>query len=117
MSEEVIIYHNPRCSKSRQTLEIIKNQDIEPTIVEYLKNPLSKNEIENVLSKLECDISKIIRKGEADYKELVQNNPELNAEIMISAVVKSPKLLERPIVVVGNKAVVGRPPENVLDIL
>jgi len=117
MSEEVVIYHNPRCSKSRQTLELIKSNDINPTIVEYLKNPLAKDEVEVLLKKLDCKISDVIRKNEAEYKEIISKNPDLSDDEKINAIVEVPKLLERPIVVVGNKAVIGRPPENVLEII
>ena len=110
------IYHNSRCSKSRSTLDIITENNVEVTIVEYLKNPLTKNEIADLLSKLNIPASDLIRKGETDFKENYKGKTLSESE-WIDAMVKFPKLIERPIVVKGDKAVIGRPPENVLDLL
>jgi len=112
----MIIYHNPRCRKSRETLAIIKNQGVNPDIVEYLNNPLNKDELKEILGKLEMKASEIIRKGEAIFKEKFKGK-ELNEDEWIQAIIDYPKLMERPIVVEGKKAVLGRPPENVNEIL
>ena len=107
------IYHNPRCSKSRQTLELIQqNSTKELTIIEYLKQPLTRIEVTQVLSLLACKPSEMMRIKEAEFKE--QNLASANDEQLIDAMVTTPKLIERPIVSDGNRAIIGRPPENVL---
>ena len=117
MNKEVIIYHNPKCSKSRKALEIIKSKNIEPTIILYLVNKLSKTEVKKLLSKLGLSIRDILRTGEDEYKNNNLKNENLTDDKLIDCLIKFPKLLQRPIVVKDNKAVVGRPPENILDIL
>lgn len=107
------IYHNPRCSKSRQTLELIQqNSTKELTIVEYQKQPLTRVEIELLLSQLSCKPAEMMRVKDAEFKE--QNLANANDEQLIEAMVNTPKLIERPIVTDGKQAVIGRPPENVL---
>jgi arsenate reductase len=107
------IYHNPRCSKSRQTLELIKdNSNKEINIIEYLKEPLTQENIENLLKQLSCSPIEMMRTKEVEFKE--QNLKGANDETLIAAMVATPKLIERPIVSNGNKAVIGRPPENAL---
>lgn len=107
------IYHNPRCSKSRQTLELIQqNAKKELTIVEYLKQPLAQVEIEQLLSLLSCKPIDMMRVKEVEFKE--QNLKSANDDQLIEAMVNTPKLIERPIVSDGNRAIIGRPPENVL---
>lgn len=110
------IYHNPRCSKSRQTLQLIKDANIDVEIVEYLNTLPSKEELKGILNKLKLNAEDILRKGEADYKENFKGKNLTNDE-WIDAMIKYPKLIERPIVVKENKAVLGRPPENVLELL
>lgn len=110
------IYHNPRCSKSRQTLALIQGKNVEPEIVEYLKEVPSESELKTLLQMLGIPAEKLLRKGEADFKENFKGKT-LSEDEWISAMVKYPKLIERPIVVKGNKAVLGRPPENVLELL
>ena len=117
MNKEVIIYHNSKCSKSRQALEIIKSKNIEPTIILYLVNKLSKIEVENLLSKLGLSIRDILRKGEDEYKNNNLKNENLSDDKLIEFLIKFPKLLQRPIVVKNSKAVIGRPPENILNLL
>ena len=117
MNKEVIIYHNPKCSKSRKALEIIKSKNIEPIIILYLVNKLSKTEVKKLLSKLELSIRDILRTGEDEYKNNNLKNEKLSDDKLIEFLIKFPKLLQRPIVVKNNKAVIGRPPENILDIL
>ena len=117
MNKEVIIYHNPKCSKSRQALEIIKSKNFEPTIILYLVNKLSKTEVENLLSKLELSIRDILRTGEDEYKNNNLKNENLSDDELMDFLIKFPKLLQRPIVVKNSKAVIGRPPENILNLL
>ncbi len=113
----VKIYHNPRCSKSRQTLELIRGKGIEPMVVEYLSDTPSADELKAILAKLGKAPRDILRKGEAVYKELRLKDASLSDEALIEAMVANPILIERPIVVSGKKAALGRPPEDVLDIL
>jgi arsenate reductase len=107
------IYHNPRCSKSRQTLELIKqNSTKELKIVEYLKQPLTETEITQLLSQLSCKPIEMMRVKEPEFKE--QNLATASDVQLINAMVTTPKLVERPIVSDGKQAIIGRPPENVL---
>ena len=117
MNKEIIIYHNPKCSKSRKALEIIKSKNIEPTIILYLVNKLSKTEVENLLSKLGLSIRDILRTGEDEYKNNNLKNENLSDDKLMEFLIKFPKLLQRPIVVKNSKAVIGRPPENILNLL
>jgi len=110
------IYHNPRCSKSRQTLSLIQENGVEPEVVLYLENIPTANEMKDLLSKLAISPMQLIRKGEAAWKENYKGK-ELSDEQIIEAMIDNPKLIERPIVVKNNKAVLGRPPENVLELL
>jgi arsenate reductase len=110
------IYHNSRCSKSRRTLDIITEKCKDVTIIEYLKNPLSKEEIKGLLQKLGIPAAELIRKGEAEFKENYKGK-NLTENEWLNAMVKYPKLIERPILVVGDKAVIGRPPEKVLELI
>ena len=105
------IFHNPRCSKSRATLNIIIENNIKPSITLYLENPLSEEEIRIIIKKLDTTANNIIRKNEEIYKKL--NLKDANEETLIKKISENPILLERPIVVKGNKAIIGRPPENV----
>jgi len=109
------IYHNPRCSKSRQTLAIIREKGEEVEIVEYLNSPPNKIELKEVLKKLGMKPGQIIRKGESFYKENYKGKSYTDEE-WIEIMANNPILMERPIVVKGNKAVMGRPPENVIDL-
>ena len=113
----VKIYHNPRCSKSRQTLAILQENGVEPEIIEYLKHPPSKAQLKTILTLLNMDPRDLIRKKEPEYKQNHLDDPSLNKEQLLDAMVQHPILIERPIVVSGNKAVLGRPPDNVLEIL
>lgn len=109
------IYHNPRCSKSRQTLALIEENNQEVTVVEYLKTPFTKEQIINILSYLSIEPIAMMRTKEAEFAE--QNLKGADNETLINAMVNTPKLVERPIVVKGNKAIIGRPPENVLTLI
>ena len=111
------IYHNPRCSKSRKTLKIIKDHGIEPTVVEYLKKPLEKSELENIFRLLNKRPKDLIRRNETEFKEnnikeIIENDAEI-----VNAMLRFPKIIERPIVFSKSKAVIGRPPENVLKLI
>ncbi|MBL4940802.1 MAG: arsenate reductase (glutaredoxin) [Colwellia sp.] len=109
------IYHNPKCSKSRQTLELIKeNSSKEPTIVEYLKEPITENDIVQLLTQLSCSPIEMMRIKETEFKE--QNLKGADDKTLIAAMVATPKLIERPIVSDGNRAIIGRPPSNVLTL-
>jgi len=109
------IYHNPRCSKSRETLQIIKDAGVEVEIVEYLKSIPTAEDLKTILMKLNLKPTDILRKGEAVYKEKFKNS-DFNDDEWIKVMIEYPKLIERPIVVKGNKAILGRPPQNVLDL-
>lgn len=113
----VKIYHNPRCTKSRQTLQLLKDRGIEPEIIEYLKTPPSAAELNDILNKLSMEPRELMRKGEAEYKANGLDNPALTREALIDSMVIYPILIERPIVLANDKAAIGRPPENVLSIL
>lgn len=112
----VRIYHNPRCSKSRQTLALIEEKGIEPEIVEYLKTPPDAVELDRILRALDMEPEALMRKGEDAYKQRVKGK-RLSRAQMIELMVAHPVLIERPIVVNGGKAALGRPPEQVLAIL
>ena len=109
------IYHNPKCSKSRQTLELIRSKTSEFEIIEYLKNPLTAEEITVLLSQLNIDPVELVRTQEVIWKEDYKGKELTDIEI-INAMFENPKLIERPIVVRNNKAVIGRPPENILSL-
>lgn len=108
----VVIYHNPRCSKSRQTLELLRERGLQPEVVEYLKNPPDAATLDDILAHLGLEPRALMRKGEAVYREL-----SLDRAALIAAMVANPTLIERPIVLANGKAAVGRPPEQVLAIL
>ena len=114
---QVTISHNPRCSKSRQTLALVEERGIQPRVVEYLKNIPSASDIETVLEKLGISARDLLRTKEDAYKELNLSNPDLSDTDIIAAMISHPKLIERPIVITGGAARIGRPPENVLEIL
>ena len=113
----VTIYHNPRCSKSRQTLELLRGKGLEPEIIEYLKNPPGKSEMTGILALLGLDPRGLMRKKETEYKANGLDAPDLSDEQLLDALVEHPVLIERPIVLANGKAAIGRPPENVLKII
>ena len=112
----VTIWHNPRCSKSRAALAILEENGVTPTEVKYLETPPSKNDIVTVLEALATEARDIVRKGEAVYKALNLSAESTNEEIL-NALVENPILIERPIIISGDRAVIGRPPENVKSLL
>lgn len=111
------IYHNPRCSKSRQTLKLIEDAGVEVEVIRYLESPPSTRELSGLLKKLGMEPIELMRKGEAIYKELGLAPKELSKKEAIKLLHDHPILIERPIVVKGNQAVIGRPPENVLELI
>ena len=111
------IYHNPRCSKSRQTLALLEEHGVAPQVVLYLENPPSEAELEMLLQKLDISARQLLRKGEDAYAENNLGDTQLQAAELVAAMAAHPKLIERPIVVAGDRAVLGRPPENVLELL
>jgi len=113
----VTIFHNPRCSKSRQTLALLEENGVEPSIVKYLETPPSADELKAVLSKLGISARELLRTKEAEYKEAGLDNQELSEDEVIARMIEFPKLIERPIVIKGDAARIGRPPESVLEIL
>ena len=117
MSNTITIYHNPRCSKSRQTLALIEEKGITPEVVLYLETPPNKKELTALLKQLGLSARELLRKGEDAYKELNLKDSAHTEAFLVEAMTQHPKLIERPIVTDGSKAILGRPPENVLDIL
>lgn len=113
----IILYHNPQCSTSRRTLDLLQGLGIHPTIVEYLKTPPTKTQLKKILRSLGLEPRDLMRKKEAEYKDAGLDNPSLTRDALIAAMIAHPRLIERPIVVNGERAAVGRPPENVLRIL
>jgi len=113
----VTIYHNPRCAKSRQTLDLIRDHGVEPEIIEYLKDTPDKSELARLAKQLGLTPRELLRTKEPEYRKLKLDNPKLSDAALLAAMVKHPKLIERPIVVKGKKAVLGRPPENVLALI
>ena len=113
----VTIYHNPRCSKSRQTLALLEEKGVEPDIVLYLETPPDAKTLKSLIGRLGITPRELLRAGEAEYRELNLADPALGDDRLIDAMVRHPKLIQRPIVVNGERAALGRPPEAVLDIL
>ncbi len=119
---KVVMWHNPRCSKSRQTLQLLRERGIEPEIVKYLETPPDAEEIRDVLELLGLSSAReLMRRKEKEYKELDLADPARAEEELITAMTRHPRLIERPVVIVedenGRRAALGRPPENVLNIL
>lgn len=114
---KVTIYHNPRCSKSRETLRLLEAHHLEPQVIEYLQTPPSASTLKTLLKQLGLNARELMRQKESVYKEEKLNNPSLTEEQLIAAMIQHPILIERPIVVVDQKAVIGRPPENVLELI
>jgi len=117
MNETVRIFHNPRCSKCRQTMDILHDKGLNTSVIEYLKTPPDITELTEILQMLGIEPRDLMRKHEAPYKDNDLDNPELSREQLIKTMVANPILIERPIVIKGNKAIIGRPPEKVLEIL
>ena len=114
---DLTLYHNPRCSKSRGALELLEARGLTPTVVRYLDTPLTAVQLTDLLRKLNISARQLLRTGEEDYKILNLADDSLSEAQLIQAMATHPKLIERPILVVGDKAVIGRPPEKILEIL
>ena len=117
MSENTKIFHNPRCSKSRTAMELLTEKGIEADVVKYLETPPNRETLEQILELLNMQPRDLMRKGEAEYSENKLSDESLTRDQLIDALVEFPKLLERPIVVANGKAAIGRPIENIIDIL
>ena len=113
----VKIYHNPRCSKSRQTLQLLEEKGVEVDVIEYLKVAPSEEELNSALELLGFSPRQLMRKGEKVYKELNLGDKDLSGQQLITAMLENPILIERPIVFANGKAAIGRPPESILNIL
>ena len=111
------IYHNPRCTKSRETLKLLERQGIQPDVIEYLKEPPDRATLETLLALLRLEPRELMRTQEDEYREAGLDDPGLSRDALIDAMLKHPRLIERPIVVICKRAVIGRPPEKVLEIL
>jgi len=114
---DLTLYHNPRCSKSRGALELLEARGLTPTVVRYLETPLSAAQLRDLLARLNLSARQLLRSGEDEYKALNLGDSSLSEAQLIDAMAANPKLFERPILVAGNKAVIGRPPEKILEIL
>jgi arsenate reductase len=114
---QVTIYHNPKCSKSRETLALIEKKGIEPGVVEYLKTPPSAAELDRILKLVDLEPRALMRKGEAEYRDLGLDDEKLTHAHLIKAMVGNPRLIERPIVLANGQGALGRPPANVANIL
>lgn len=117
MSSDVRIYINPKCSKCRLSLQLLDDQGIKPDVTEYLDQPPTTSELNHILGLLGLEPRELMRKHEAPYKALNLDNNNLDREQLIQAMIENPILIERPIVINGTKATIGRPPEKILDIL
>jgi len=113
---EFVIYHNPRCSKSRQTLSLLESKGVQARVELYLKNPLKEYDIKSLLEKLDIPARDLVRRSEEAFKQSGLNLSS-NEELLIEVMAKNPTIIERPIVVLGDRAVIGRPPENVLELI
>jgi arsenate reductase len=111
------IFHNPRCSKSRATLTLLEERGLEPDIRLYLEDPPDPAELHSILRRLGISARELLRKGEAEFRELGLADAALSEDALIGAMCANPRLIERPIVLNGGRAAIGRPPESVLDIL
>jgi len=111
------ILHNPRCSKSRATLQVLEDNGFEPEIILYQDTPPDADQLTSILKYLNMQARDLMRKGQSEYKELGLDNEQLSEAELIAAMIKTPILIERPIVLANGKAAIGRPPESVLDIL
>jgi arsenate reductase len=113
----ITLYHNPRCSKSREALELLQAHGQEPNIVRYLDTPPDAATLKKLLKTLGIPARELLRHKETEYSELHLENPALSEAELIAAMVQHPRLIERPIAIVGNRAVIGRPPEKILELL
>ncbi len=117
MTKSITLYHNPRCSKSRQALALLQAQGVEPRIVRYLEEPLNAATLREILQKLQLSARELLRGNERIARERSLHRPELSEEELIAAMIEEPRLIQRPIAVCGHQAILGRPPEQVLKLL
>lgn len=116
-NDKTVIYHNPRCSKSRETLQIIEDSNVTAEIIDYLENPPSANDLRRIVDLLGIPARELMRTSEPAYKEAELDDDSLSDDEIIDAICEYPALLQRPIVISGNKAIIGRPPSRVLEII
>ncbi len=116
-NDKPVIYHNPRCSKSRATLQLLNDHDIEPEIIDYLDNPPSPQELKRIVALLGVQVRELLRSTEPAYREANLGDDSLSEDELIKAICEHPALLQRPIVITGNRAIIGRPPSRVLEII
>ena len=114
---DVVIYHNPKCAKSRATLALLQARGIAPTVIEYLKTPPTAAELDRILQLLKLAPRELMRRKEPEYADANLADPGLTRDTLIRAMVQRPRLIERPIVLANGRAAIGRPPENILAIL
>ncbi len=114
---EIVLYHNPRCSKSRAALDLLQSRELAVSVAPYLETPPDAAELRGLLAKLGLSARQLLRTGEDAYRELNLADPALDDDALVAAMAAHPKLIERPIAIRGDRAVVGRPPERVLEIL
>ena len=112
-----VLWHNPRCSKSRGALELLRGRGIEPAIRDYQQQPPDVDELRAMLGRLGIPARQLLRTGEEEYRTLGLHDPALGEDALVAAMAEHPRLIERPILVIGDRAVIGRPPERVLDLL
>ena len=116
-TDKTLIYHNPRCSKSRETLQILEDNHLQPDIIEYLEDPPTAQELQRIIALLGVSARELLRNTEPQYKEADLDDDSLSENDIIEAICKYPALMQRPIVISGNRAVIGRPPVRVLEII
>ena len=114
--KKAIVYHNPRCSKSREVLSILEENNIEYDVVNYIANPLEENDLTKILKLLKISAEDLTRKNDKLFKELHKNSDELTEQDYFNILLKNPTLMQRPIIICNKRAVIGRPPETVLSI-
>lgn len=114
---DLTLYHNPRCSKSRAALQLLEERGLQPTVVHYLDTPPSAAQLREVLDKLGLPPRQLLRSGEDEYRQLDLADQALTDDALIEAMVAHPRLIERPILITADRAVIGRPPENILELL
>jgi len=117
MNDDYVLWHNPRCSKSRAALELLRARGVEPMVVEYLKQPPSHTEIERVVEGLDVPIKSMLRNEEPEYAELGLDERGVTDAALVAAMAGHPRLIQRPILIRGGRAVIGRPPEAILELL
>ena len=116
-NDKVVIYHNPKCSKSRETLQILQDNNIKPEIIDYLEDPPTTQKLKEIIAMLAVSARDLVRSGESEYKDAGLDDDRLSDNDIIEAICQNPVLLQRPIVISNNRAIIGRPPGRVLEII